>query len=130
MLLVIISVVAMVRTILPHLPTIGDTSSSNNYVTPIGQTGTVISCVAVGSPPPHVSWVSYNGAPLPGHVRSVRSSSGSHDPNQVVTDLYWSQSFSSGDVGVYRCEARNSAGNNTIDATISVGKCICVCVSV
>ncbi|XP_065905006.1 hemicentin-2-like isoform X2 [Dysidea avara] len=115
-----VNAAAEVRTIRPHLPTIGDTSSSDTFITTLGQTGAIISCVAVGSPRPDVNWVSYNGAALPGHVRSMTSSSGSHDPNQVVVELMWTSGFTSSDTGVYRCEARNSAGNNSVDVTLSI----------
>ena len=64
--------------------------------------------------------MSYNGAPLPGHVRSVMSSSGSHNPNQVVVELMWTRGFTSSDTGVYRCEA----GNSIEDITLRIGMCL------
>jgi len=115
---------AEVRTIRPHLPTVGDATSGNTFIAIVGQTGAIISCVAIGSPRPDVKWVSYNGAPLPGHVKSMMSSFGSHNPNQVVVELIWTREFASSDTGVYRCETRNPTGNNSVDVTLSIGMCL------
>ena len=95
--------------------------SSNTYAIPTGQSGVIVSCTVFGVPPPDVHWVMANGLPLPDHVTSVMSSSGSHDSNHVTAQLEWRRGFSNNDTGSYNCVSTNPAGKTSQNVTLTIG---------
>ena len=110
----------VITVIEPNLPATSG-GSSNSYAIPTGLSGRIVSCTVFGVPPPDVHWATANGLPLPDHVTSVVSSSGSHDPNHVTAHLEWGRGFSSSDTGDYNCVSTNSAGNISQTVTLTIG---------
>ena len=90
------------------------TSSSSQFIVPLGHSGPVLTCTALAWPNPSIQWLK-NGQRLTGHIVSESSIT----LNQAVARLRWTSGFLEPDRGNYTCFVK-ADGMNSASSTITL----------